>query len=705
MAETDFGSRHQKIGGVTLDLTYYSGEDLYSDGDIENEMLDIACGSAPEQFQEVIEERKSWPVFYHFSPLRSNIIGWLPFRKTDKVLEIGAGCGAITGALAEKVASVTCVELSKKRSLVNAHRNKGHDNITVMVGNFKDIEPHLANDYDYVLLIGVFEYGQAYIGGEKPYEDFMEICSRHRRTDGGRLVIAIENKFGLKYWAGCCEDHLGTYFSGLEGYREGGPARTFTRGGLEKILRRVGLEEYAFYYPYPDYKFMTTVYSDKYLPGRGELSDNIRNFDRDRMLLFDEKQVFDEILEEGQFPLFSNSYLLVVGEAMEVVYAKFSNDRAPKWAVRTVISQDACGQRYVRKIPDTEAACEHLRHMMQACDSLRERYRDTPICIADCSAVEGDIQKGLSFAYCEGTTLESILDEKLAAGDMKGLRTLIDEYMHWLKYREDEYGISNIDFIFSNILIEGSRWHVIDYEWVLDEYVAAEKIAFRAFYNYMLGGGLRCKCEEMFYQEILGLTAEQIEEAAREELRFQKEITSGRAAAGTMRDLIGNRVYPLREIIGNASASDGKYAAQFYYDYGDGFKEEHSVRVAGALDEEGNLRLTRSIPAGVVRMRIDPCSCCCRVTVRETRVEERIYALEDMEINGYRLKDGSVVFDNEDPHFTVRLESGTGGRLSLDMHITEVSEELAGRLVSQSSWRGKLRGIRKAIRSRLAGRR
>lgn len=102
----------------------------------------------------------------------------------------------------------------------------------------------------------------------------MSICNRHRK-DSGRLVIAIENKFGLKYWAGCREDHLGTYFTGIEGYHTGGVARTFTRRGLEEILHKTGISEYAFYYPYPDYKFPTTVYSDEYMPKKGELSNNL----------------------------------------------------------------------------------------------------------------------------------------------------------------------------------------------------------------------------------------------------------------------------------------------------------------------------------------------------------------------------------------------------------------------------------------------
>ena len=32
----------EKIGNVVLDMTYYPGEDHYSDGDIEDELLQVA---------------------------------------------------------------------------------------------------------------------------------------------------------------------------------------------------------------------------------------------------------------------------------------------------------------------------------------------------------------------------------------------------------------------------------------------------------------------------------------------------------------------------------------------------------------------------------------------------------------------------------------------------------------------------------------
>ena len=46
---------------------------------------------------------------------------------------------------------------------------------------------------------------------------------------GGKIVIAIENRLGLKYWAGCAEDHVGKYFEGLEGYHNTKGVRTYSK--------------------------------------------------------------------------------------------------------------------------------------------------------------------------------------------------------------------------------------------------------------------------------------------------------------------------------------------------------------------------------------------------------------------------------------------------------------------------------------------
>ncbi len=302
--------QQEKIGGVRLNLTDYPGKDLYSDGVIEDELLDIAMNTPPSDYDRVIAEKKDWAVLYHFSKLRTNIVSFLPMTGREKVLEIGSGCGAITGILSDKAASVTCVELSRKRSLINAYRHRAKDNIEIRLGNFQDVEKGLDQDYDMITLIGVLEYANHYIASPEPYCDFLRQIRRHLKKDG-KLVIAIENRLGMKYFAGATEDHSGRYFEGVEGYGENSRARTFARPELEKILKEAGLTKGTWYYPFPDYKLPMAIYSDDYLPKAGELKNFISNFDRERMVLFDEGRAMESMTEGGLFPVFSNSYLVI----------------------------------------------------------------------------------------------------------------------------------------------------------------------------------------------------------------------------------------------------------------------------------------------------------------------------------------------------------------------------------------------------------
>ena len=170
----------EQIGKVTLDYTFYNGQDQYSDGDIENDLLQLIM-EEPD-VEKILAEDDRWPVLYHFSPVRQNILEWYPFKKDASVLEIGAGCGAISGVLCRNAKHVTSVDLSKRRSLINANRNKEYDNLTIMVGNFNDVV--LKEKYDYITLIGVLEYAGYYTDDEHPFEAFLKKISGYLKGCG-----------------------------------------------------------------------------------------------------------------------------------------------------------------------------------------------------------------------------------------------------------------------------------------------------------------------------------------------------------------------------------------------------------------------------------------------------------------------------------------------------------------------------------------
>lgn len=304
---------YEQIGNIKLNLNWYLGTDLYSDGDIEDEILSIVKNHDKSEYNRIINEKKDWAVLYHLSQIRENIVNFLEFEPNSSVLEIGAGCGAVTGALSRKANKVTCIELSKKRSTINAYKNKECNNVEILVGNFTDIEQHLEEKFDYITLIGVFEYAASYISSESPYEDFMKIICKHLKPNG-KIIMAIENKLGLKYWAGCKEDHTGQFFLGLNNYEGIDTVRTFSKRELEDIFKQFEMEDIDFYYPYPDYKLPMRIYTDSWLPTESELNMNMRNFDNDRLIIFDEAKVYDSLIREGVFPIVSNSFLIVAGK-------------------------------------------------------------------------------------------------------------------------------------------------------------------------------------------------------------------------------------------------------------------------------------------------------------------------------------------------------------------------------------------------------
>lgn len=288
-----------------LNLKFYKGTDIYSDGDIEDEILAVARNN--DDLEEYLKTDNRWPFLYHFSPIRENLLEWYDFNPEANLLEIGSGCGAMSGLFCRKVRRVVGIDLSKRRSQINVAKNKYPDNLEIMVGNFTDIE--LEEKFDYVTLIGVLEYSCYYVGGEDVFADMLKKAKSFLKP-GGTLIVAIENKYGLKYWAGASEDHTGNRYDSITGYRNVDRVRTFSRKGLEELLVRSGYTENEFYYPMPDYKMPTEVFSAKRLPGRGSLNNVVVAYDRDRLSSFDEAAAYDELCDEGMFEFFANSFLV-----------------------------------------------------------------------------------------------------------------------------------------------------------------------------------------------------------------------------------------------------------------------------------------------------------------------------------------------------------------------------------------------------------
>lgn len=660
----------ERIGGVTLDYTLYPGEDYYSDGSVEDELLGIVRDREPGDYRDVIEARLDWPTLYHLSDIRGNIVSWIPFTGREKVLEIGAGEGAVTGALSEGCAHVTCIDLSKKRSLINAWRHRDRDNIDILVGNFADIEKILPEEeYDYIFLIGVLEYAGVYLADEAdPYLEELRRIRSHLKKDG-RIVIAIENRLGMKYFAGCREDHSAVYFDGIENYPGSAPARTFSRPMLQKLVAEAGYAEQKFYYPYPDYKLMKTIYSDECLPDADELSDNLRNFDNERLLLFDEKKAYAGMLSDGLFDLFSNSFLVVAGRSADtgISCTRFSTERDEPYRIVTAFEEGGDG-RVVVKRPYTDRAAAHVSAMAGAYDRLRERFAGSRIRICPCTLRDGSAV----FAWQEGITLLKLLDACLRHKDADGFFRLIGEYAERLSYNE-AMPWSDPDMTFENLLVPAEDpaaaaaavWTAIDYEWFEERAVPGRDMLCRALQVYFRQDpGRRLQLlslmgadDDAAIEARAGLPAGALLSAEADEIRFQQRIGGGRTPLGQLRAAFGQAVRVPAELTADRQASSVKKhradrlgIVQIYTDTGAGYSEDTSYFIDAEYQGEGEITFAVKVEENVRRLRIDPALCPCITVLREARIDGRTVSSFEryMKSNGTQC-DGAVVFATADP--------------------------------------------------------
>lgn len=239
----------------------------YSDGDnTENRIREILNSVKDKSVasDELKIYQTDWPTAYYFSGNRANLLR--PFEKTllaeARVLELGCGMGAVTRYLGEVAREVWAVEGSLRRASTAAIRCGDLSSVNIIVDDIMAL-PDALGKFDVVTLVGVLEYARRF-GGANAEEELLRKAAGFL-APGGRLILALENKLGLKYFGGVPEDHLNARWAGLtNGYAENG-VRTWSRKELLDKLHRAGFANCEQFLALPDYKLPVSVVSEEAL--------------------------------------------------------------------------------------------------------------------------------------------------------------------------------------------------------------------------------------------------------------------------------------------------------------------------------------------------------------------------------------------------------------------------------------------------------
>ena len=291
----------------------------YSDGSEHSVLELLKKEKEPGSNYDIAADLHSnWTIRYHLSKLRSNCLRHLDFSSFD-VLELGAGTGAISRYLAENSKSLTVVEGSSERYECLKERLRDLNNWNGFLCNY--IEFSSDKKYDTVCLIGVLEYAGVYIRTPEPFLKALQ-HARSLLKEDGVLLIAIENKNGLKYYTGATEDHFGKYFYGICGYPEdSNDIKTFSQKEMKDLLANAGYAECEVHHLFPDYKMTRAVLSDEFLLNKPEVCADIQtsfsfeDYSGKKALLFPEKLAAASLAKSGILHEFSNSYLFIAANS------------------------------------------------------------------------------------------------------------------------------------------------------------------------------------------------------------------------------------------------------------------------------------------------------------------------------------------------------------------------------------------------------
>jgi SAM-dependent methyltransferase len=318
----------------------------YSDGtETEASVYQAVVGAEDVTIlsSEMLDANDSWPLRYHLNPTRANLMRPLKRHIQGRVLEIGAGCGAITRFLGEETdAQILALEGSPVRARIAAERTRDLENVTVMVEDIWKFPSKMT--FDVITLIGVLEYSPVFTDKTDPFREMLTHV-RKLLKPSGVLIVAIENKLGLKYLAGSNEDHHGKPMVGVEGRYGRGEATTFGHKEIVTLLGSTGFPQVETYVPLPDYKLVRSVVSEAGMAhptfnptdlfSAATRADN--NFARSPS--FDVGLAFRQFHKNGMGTDISNSFLLVASKEHEreskTLAWHYSVERAAEFAKQT----------------------------------------------------------------------------------------------------------------------------------------------------------------------------------------------------------------------------------------------------------------------------------------------------------------------------------------------------------------------------------
>lgn len=248
---------------------------------------------------------------YSFSSTRDslkqkNLLNWFPFPNGTNVLLIGAEVAALaehfldTGLKVSLIGSGGAVGVAKSR--LNEYKN-----LTIV----KEISQLQPLSFTHIVSMGILPSHMEVSSVGNYFGVISKLLS-----PAGKIIVAVDNRFALSYWAGNADLQTRRYFDSIENYPYSQSGGSFSKNELQNLCNEAGLKKQLWYYPHPSYRAPSEVFSDDFLPSLGGMSGITASLGSgNREFFFSEALAIRTIIRNGLYPVFANSFLVIAGRS------------------------------------------------------------------------------------------------------------------------------------------------------------------------------------------------------------------------------------------------------------------------------------------------------------------------------------------------------------------------------------------------------
>lgn len=255
--------------------------------------------------------------------LSNGLIGWYPFRKDSTVLCVLTGTEAFLSWAEILKDNDLEVSVCTPDELTGIERNVGEDG------------------YDYVVCADALERS-------KNPAVLLGHLQRLIKPEG-ILLIAANNRFGIRYFCGDKDPYTGHVLDGIDNYvrvsdkrKEEIGGRAYTKAELIVMLDTAGFAHRKFYSVMPSVFRPQVLISEDYIPNEALDIRAFPQYQSPQTVFLEEEKLYDDLLQNGMFHPMANGFLIessLAGELSDVSQITVSGDRGHTNSLATVIKK------------------------------------------------------------------------------------------------------------------------------------------------------------------------------------------------------------------------------------------------------------------------------------------------------------------------------------------------------------------------------